>query len=248
MLNLDAADLASLPPAGAAHGQLAARSILCKGVVGKVAATCLFDTGAEANFLAKHFVDKLQLESQLKPSSHSVRYADGTLKEAIGEIELPLRLLADGAPQDATGRFIVADLQRQFDVILGIPFCRRRKPLPDWDSLTIALPDQRPGRQQTYRRVFQAPPRSADKLAGTALSAIELDAMEDLFRRDQIEEWFLINIRPQKPDRDRAVDCGAVAAADVQPPPPPSAEEQELARLRQQMLREYAAVFPSALP
>ena len=246
---IDLVELSALTPDVAAHGQLTTDTILLKGKVGEASATCLFDTGAEANFLAKHFVDKLQLGGQMKRSLRSVRYADGTIKEALGEIELPLQLLADGAPQDATGRFIVADLQRQFDLILGMPFCQRYEPSMDWTAMTIKLRDQRPGRNQAYRRVYKAPRRSADQRAGLALSAIEFGAMEELFRREQINEWFLINIRPQKPDRELTTSCSAGSISDKPPPLARlSTEELQLAQLRQQMLREYTAVFSAALP
>ena len=221
-------------------------TILLKGVVGKTAAVCLFDTGAEANFLSKHFVDKLELGSQLKPSRHSVRYADGSVGKALGEIELPLHLLGDKAPQDCTGRFIVADLQRQFDLILGIPFCRRYDPLPDWDAMTISLKDPRAGQHHALRRVYKATARDAEKCMGDELNEISLAAMDQLRESQQVADWFVVTIRP-------VVSTRGCTAIEVELPtagaqPPLSAEELKLVRLRQKLMAEYASVFPDALP
>ena len=125
-----------------------AGTILLKTRLGGVSAVALFDTGAQTNFLAQHFVEKHALHERMKPSKHSVRYADGSVKPARGELTLPLELLlrTQGAQFKADTRFIVAELQHQFDVILGIPFCRAHEPRPDWAEMTIRVLDQRPGR------------------------------------------------------------------------------------------------------
>ena len=185
------------------------------------------------------------MQSRLERSKCSVRYADGTVKEALGEITLPLQLLAERAPFACSTRFVVADLQRQFDLILGIPFCREHEPRPDWAEMTIRLLDQRVGRNQAWRRVFKASARRPDDAGsdgkGTALSEISLGAMDQLRSADQLYEWSLINLRPQK----QPVTCNVAAAALT---PAEAKREAELNALRARFLHEFKDVFPESLP
>ena len=105
--------------------------ILLRSTVGDRSATALWDTGAEAEFISWSYVMKHGLQAQMKPSHQRVKYADGTVKEARGELQLPLRILTHGHPFERITRFIVADLQPRFDLILGTPFCRSHQPRPD---------------------------------------------------------------------------------------------------------------------
>ena len=95
-------------------------------------ATALWDTGAEGNFASWHFVERHGLQSQMQPSNQRVKYADGSVREARGELTLPLKLLTHGRGYECKLRVIVADLQPRFDLVLGTPFCKAHKPRPDW--------------------------------------------------------------------------------------------------------------------
>ena len=87
-------------------------------------ATALWDTGAEGNFASWHFIERHGLQSHMQPSAQRVKYADGLVREARGELTLPLRLLTKGSGYECTLRVIVADLQPRFDLVLGTPFCK----------------------------------------------------------------------------------------------------------------------------
>lgn len=50
--------------------------ILLKAKLGDESAVCLWDTGAETNFLSQHFVERHGLLNKLNKSDCSVRYAD----------------------------------------------------------------------------------------------------------------------------------------------------------------------------
>ena len=120
----------------------------CEGID----AVVLWDTGAEANFISWSYVEKHRLQSKLKPSEHLVKYADGSTKPARGEATLPLRLLTRGIPYDCHVRFLVADLQPRFDLILGIPFCQEHQPRPDWPRMTMRLRDRTMKGKAAWRR------------------------------------------------------------------------------------------------
>jgi hypothetical protein len=218
-------------------------TILLKGKINEAPAICLFDTGAESNFLSQHFVERHGLQALLQPSKLSVRYADGHVKAVRGEITLPLRLLADTTPFDISTRFVVADLQRQFDLILGIPFCQKHEPRPDWAEMTIRLVDQRVGRNQAWRRVYKASPRDpkdggAD-YASQALGEISLSAMEQLRRTKKLGDVFCIHLQPA---------ITAVSGCATEQEAATLKEQTRIADLRAQLFKEYAAVFPDSLP
>jgi hypothetical protein len=214
-------------------------TILLKAKIDGTSAICLFDTGAETNFLSHHFVERHGLHTRLEPSQCSVRYADGTVKAARGEITLPLQLLAERAPFACSTRFVVADLQRQFDLILGIPFCREHEPSPDWAKMTIKLLDQRPGRNRAWRAVYKASPRRPGEIEGDfkgrTLGEISLGAMDQLRSSNGLIEWCLINLRP-------SVSCTAAATGPDDP------EHAKLAALCARLFQEYKDVFPDTLP
>ena len=219
-------------------------TILLKAQLSGSSAICLFDTGAETNFLSQHFVERNGLQDRLERSKCSVRYADGTVKAARGEITLPLQLLSERAPFACTVRFVVADLQRQFDLILGIPFCREHEPRPDWAEMTIRLLDQRVGRNQAWRRVYKASARRPEDAepdrSSKTLSEISLGAMDQLRSADQLHEWYLVNLKPQKSPVANLASA-TLTPAEVK-------EETHLSALRSRLLREYKEVFPDALP
>ena len=135
--------------------------ILLKGIAGTKPATLLWDTGAAAEFISHAYVLEHALQSQMTPSQQKVKYADGTVREARGELVLPLRILTHGSAFECTIRFIVADLQPRFDVVLGTPFCRAHEPRPDWERMTILLPTTRRNGQVVWQPAYRAGTRSA---------------------------------------------------------------------------------------
>ena len=131
----------SLNAAGASASVSSPGTILLQAELHGADATALWDTGAEANFLSWLHVQRLGLQSSLQPSERTVKYADGSVRNARGEITLPLRLLTPGSAFTCSVRFVVADLQPRFDLILGTPFCVDHQPRPDWRAMTIQLRD-----------------------------------------------------------------------------------------------------------
>ena len=223
--------------------------ILLKSAVDGISAVSLFDTGAEGDFISAAFVAKHGLESRMTPSTQRVKYADGSVREARGELTLPLRILTHGQPFERMTRFIVAELQPRFDVVLGIPFCRAHQPRPDWDRMTILLPTTKRSGDVAWRPAYRASTRDTlpTDAAGMALCELSLATMEQLRAAGQIdpESLCVVNIKRERPPVDVS------AALDANQAPRSSAEIAEQARceaLRAELFAEFASVFPDKLP
>ena len=157
---LSAAGPLARPPAEEpAAGLFLLRGRTESGSAGGGPLTALWDTGAEGDFAALHCVERLGLTGLLRPSSRRVKYADGSVRPALGELDLPLRLLTLGRSYHATVRVVVADLQQRFDIVLGTPFGRNHQPRMDWQAMTILLPEQRPNGPGPWRAILRAPAR-----------------------------------------------------------------------------------------
>jgi len=220
--------------------------ILLRSAAGGLPATALWDTGAEAEFISWSYVQRHNLQSQMKPSHQRVKYADGSVKEARGELQLPLRILTHGQPFERQVRFIVADLQPRFDIVLGTPFCRAHQPRPDWERMTILLPTTKHNGEVVWRPAYRASIRGTDPVDtnGMALCEVSVEAMQQL--RDSgdllLDDLYLINLRRE----------GVAASTSLSSiAPDNSAESIERARceaLRRELFEQFAAVFPDKLP
>ena len=220
--------------------------ILLRSAAGGLPATALWDTGAEAEFISWSYVQRHNLQGQMKPSHQRVKYADGSVKEALGELQLPLRILTHGQPFERHVRFIVADLQPRFDIVLGTPFCRAHQPRPDWERMTILLPTTKRNGEVVWRPAYRASIRGTDPVDtnGMALCEVSVEAMQQL--RDSgdllLDDLYLINLRRE----------GSAAPSSLSSiVPDNSAESIERARceaLRKELFEQFAAVFPDKLP
>lgn len=197
--------------------------------------TALWDTGAEGDFAAWHLVERLGLQDSLLPSTRMVKYADGSVRSARGELLMPLKLLTKGRNFTCTVRMVVADLQSRFDVVLGIPFCKAHRPRPDWDAMTVLLPET----QRDGNTAWRAALRATAKAEGISQLELSVARMEAHWKTGQLdlETLHCLNIRPVQP-----------RSSEKPPEATPSAEEIHLAQLRAQLFSEFASVFPDKLP
>ena len=218
--------------------------ILLKSTAAGHSAVSLFDTGAGGMFVGWHFVERHGLQSKLLPSTQKIRYANGALQPARGEIDLPFKVLtAGGKGYACTFRAVVADLQPAFDVVLGTPFCRAHKPQMDWERMTIELPERRRDGSVVWRAALRSSARTgSDDAAGLSLCELSTDQMERLWNAGLLdtESLYCVNIR-RTHGETKLNAIGAPTDAD-------SAEEAECARLRERIFAEFAAVFPDKLP
>ena len=198
-------------------------------------AVVLWDTGAEANFLSRHFIARHQLEDQLQPSAVQVKYGDGTVRKAAGGLDLTLRLLREGAAAyEYSGRFVVADLQPQFDAILGMPFCDLAQPRPDWTGRTISVRPRGPhGQWARCLRATSRPDAADFDCDAPGLVQLTLAAIQRLQASGQAESVGQGRLRLQV----RGVERDAAAPGDP-----------DLQRRCAAVLEEYSDVFPEQLP
>ncbi len=200
----------------------------------------LFDTGAAGDFISWSFVLAHGLDKQMSASHRHVKYADGSVKAARGELTLPVRLLTLGDGYDCTLRLIVAELQPRFDIVLGTPFCRTHTPRPDWQRMTIDMKGHRArDGAGTWTPVLHAEPLIAEGDGANTLALCELStaAFGRLLSRGQFDNETVtyISIR-------HLLQLNAVAPTDGTP------ESDKLTELRAKFFELYAAVFPDKLP
>jgi len=220
--------------------------ILLRSTVSESPATSLWDTGAAADFISWSYVNGHNLQGQMKPSGQRVKYADGTVREARGELQLPLRILTHGHPFERMTRFIVADLQPQFDVVLGTPFCRAHKPRPDWERMTILLPTTKRNGEVSWQPAFRATVRDATpnvENGSLALSELSLDVMQRLRDAGQLDEDGLCIVNIHKEGLFDAVLNSAEPVNKAE-----SIERARCEELRRELFESFAAVFPDKLP
>ena len=224
--------------------------ILLKCTADSRPATALWDTGAEAEFISHSFVERHGLQSKMTASKQRVKYADGSIKAARGELLLPLRLLTHGHPFERSIRFIVADLQPRFDLILGIPFCRAVNPLPDFKKMTILLPTLKRNGQVSWQAAYRAATRDKSPVDADSMALCELsiDGLQQLRNLGQLDEDLtcVVNIRHRFTEPPEGLACSSVESdrprAELTP------EEAHYEALRKELFATYADVFPDALP
>lgn len=227
--------------------------ILLRSTAGGLPATSLWDTGAEAEFISWSYVERHGLQSRMTPSQQRVKYADGSVREARGELQLPLRIITHGQPFECKISFIVADLQPRFDVVLGTPFCRTVQPRPDWERMTILLPTAKRSGEVVWRAAYRASTRDAvpTDVSGMAPCELSPDTMEQLKSAGLIDPDSLtvVNIRRYEPGGTRTSDLSSVLDAVGESRSEPECIEQaRCAALRLELFERFAAVFPDKLP
>lgn len=102
----------------------------------------LLDTGASNNFIRSQKVLSLGLEPERVTPSGSkliVRLANGSTID-IPKRYVKLYVTCEGFASDES--FIVIDLDERFDIILGMPWMTRHRPLIDWDNGSIRSSQQ----------------------------------------------------------------------------------------------------------
>ena len=99
----------------------------------------LLDTGASNNFIRSKCLEgsSIEIPSSECTSDLIVRLADGT-QLTVPKSSLTLHYsLEELQGQDD---FILLDLDDRFDIILGLPWCRRHQPLIDWENYCLQFP------------------------------------------------------------------------------------------------------------
>ena len=207
----------------------------------------LFDTGAQRDFVSAAWARQHGLKMQ--PTKLQVKLADGSVRAADGEVDLPLTIGTQGRRFECKLRAIVVELQPRFDIVLGIPFCQEHRPRPDWERMTILLPTTKRNGDVAWQRAHRASTRDAvlTDVAGTALCELSLDVMEQLKAAGQIDldTLSLVNIRRERPPVDLTAALDAVKGSRSEPE---LAEQARCEAMRRELFAEFADVFPDKLP
>lgn len=215
--------------------------VLLYAAVDSRPAIALWDTGAQGNFVSWSFIERHGLRSLLKPSRQLVKYADGSVHPARGEVALPLRILTQHRPHESHINVVVADLQPRFDIILGTPFCREHRPRPDWDVMTIKLPVRRGNGEVVWSPALRAAARAegSDFVGHLGLCELSQRAMGRLWARGDIDAETVHAVNVRSPVQLNAVE----AASDAE-----KAEADRVQKLRDELFAQFESVFPDKLP
>lgn len=98
---------------------------------------CLVDTGADGCYISEKLTTQLKIPITKKNFSTPVVLADASSSHSIGYETIPLRITHEFEEK------IVFDIlpSLQFDVILGLSWLQRHRPVFDWTSMTLTFPD-----------------------------------------------------------------------------------------------------------
>uniref|UniRef100_A0A0G4I3Q4 Peptidase A2 domain-containing protein n=1 Tax=Chromera velia CCMP2878 TaxID=1169474 RepID=A0A0G4I3Q4_9ALVE len=117
----------------------AARLIRFHGCLNGVPVRCLFDPGADSSFVAQSVAESngWELRNLEDPTACKGGLIGGPRlridREATG---LNLEIQGFNASHD----FVVVDLDEDYDVILGMPFCEKYDPRPHWREKILRFP------------------------------------------------------------------------------------------------------------
>jgi hypothetical protein len=195
------------------------------GRIGVCEATLMIDSGASSEFIDTDFARRCGLK--LAPSSRTIRLADGSAAPVDGEVTVAVKLYApkDRPAVQFTATFTATRLPGH-DAILGVSWLTAHDVGIGWSNRTIEI--RSPGEPPRVIRPQHSsgePPSSNGRIA--VLSAKGLGRAS---RRGEVDEIFALFVKP------KGEDASLPAAA--------AAEHPQMAAL----LKEYADVFPDALP
>ena len=165
-------------------------------------------TGAVGDFMSWSFVLAHGLDKSMGPSQRRVKYADGSVKPARGELTLPLRMLTRGAAYECKIKVIVAELQPSFDIVLRTPFCRAHRPQLDWDNMTIELPERRARDNATvWSKALRAKAliSEGDSANTVAMCELSTPAFERLWERGGLDMETVSCVNIRSPHRLNAI-------------------------------------------
>ncbi|XP_057426077.1 uncharacterized protein LOC130719465 [Lotus japonicus] len=115
---------AEIPPEGITHNKALYISLKC---MDHIMAKALVDNGSSVNVLPKPTFDRLPAgRLQMRPSLMVVKAFDGTRREVLGEIDLPVLV----GPVTFIMTFQVIDMVPAYSCLLGRPWMHPAKALP----------------------------------------------------------------------------------------------------------------------
>jgi hypothetical protein len=236
-----------LSQVGATAGPHGGVLLRVRALLNGLAATCLIDCGASADFVSLAFVERHGLTGDLEPTDRRVRGYDGNVVQAAGTLLAPLDLVsAKGAGSVCEDvhlqrEFIVAPLH-SVDVVLGLPWLASVNPEIRFRARTVHVPCG-----DKWRRI----PLAEDAVDGCAA----VPGVEDDGRAATMQLVASVNAlydddgrgkEAPSPQKDGTLD--ALLRTPAAAAPQGMREEPALVALRAKLTGEFKDVFPEELP
>lgn len=207
------------------------------------------DSGATALFMDTAMARRCKLE--LRPSTRTVKLADGSIKTATGTVTAVCSLQQAGGqepPLEFEGEFCVTELQG-YDVILGMPWLSHFNPAVDWSSgrLVVQRQGQRPAVLERCPIVRERDEHIEPEVASIRqidCSHTSYARMARAIRKGDIDlnSIEIMKVTRAAPDSEGAsAPAHGLAGADVDTNQP---QDPQLAAL----LKKYAHLLPAELP
>ena len=209
----------------------------------------MIDSGASGmGFVDPRFVKRCG--ARIEPSSRKIVLADGSEVEAAGEATLSYSLQAmvcgskgdSTQPAQFTSKFIVTSLE-SFELILGVGWLEQHHAQIGFRERSIQLRVDGAGEQQCIRPLARCnrDGSTAAEAAPVKLLSITQRALCKAMRRKEVEELFVVLVRPQADAAAAETQAQSAAAAT---PAVPGSEDP----LIKPLLNEFASVFQVPKP
>ena len=114
---------------------LAQHLIVLPGIVQRIPANIMIDSGASRNFISIDFLPKINTKI-LKPANTYIRMADGRVREGDGIVK---SLYYHIGAYTARSDFVVTKLHSEYHLILGKPWLAKVKPHIDWEKNILRI-------------------------------------------------------------------------------------------------------------
>ena len=181
-----------LPLEGSNHNKPLHISIKCKEyLIAKV----LVDNGSSLNVMPKCTLDKLTIQgTRLRPSSTIVRAFDGSKREVVGEVNLPIQV----GPTIFNVDFHVMDITPAYSCLLGRPWIHDAKAVPSTlhQKVKFIVDDKLVTVQAEDDILISGPSTqpyvdAAEEALETSFQALEIASIERLPRNTKVARMML---------------------------------------------------------
>jgi hypothetical protein len=195
---------------------------------------CMFDTGAiHKNYVSHKFFTKLGLPLQTS-KRRDAKLPNGQVMKVYGTIVLPVRL----SEWQGDEEFSVIDLDTDFDMILGLPWHKKYRPVIHWDTMIYEV--------EQNGKTCKIFPSSDSKFIDTESLLGSLNFIDTRHAKKDLKkkgvEFALYYFR-NAPAKDDGSDTFAPVVESVTSP-----EQKQLSELVQQFKRIFSSTLPAELP
>ena len=217
---------------------------LAGSINNSTSAIFLADSGATALFMDTAMARRCKLDP--RPSTRTVKLADGSIKTATGTVTatIALQIETQGLPLEFEAEFCVTELQG-YDVILGMPWLSHFNPAIDWSSGRLVV--QRPEGPVTLKRYITSTCEEREPEVAAVqqveCSAISYARMARMIRKGHVDfdsiELMRVRSSTDGVPKGKMEPAAGLATVDTESPQDP--------QLRA-LLKRYGHLIPDELP